>query len=154
MFATLVCLGSTSRCWHCCPYTIRWQRASLSFAAQQVQRRASATYRLEQHFCAAAAIRCDEERDTIAALSSGSGRCGVALLRVSGPRAGQTPDPTSGLSVGWPKRLKRLSLCRSSTAEPITSYTTSARTKTSGELRLFSQLPESACKTHFFLCTR
>ncbi|KAL3155534.1 hypothetical protein ABBQ38_011086 [Trebouxia sp. C0009 RCD-2024] len=89
MFATLVCLGSTSRSWHCCPSIIRWQRASLSFAAQQVQRRASATYRLEKHFCAAAAIHCDEERDTIAALSSGSGRCGVALLRVSGPRADQ-----------------------------------------------------------------
>ena len=28
------------------------------------------------------------QRDTIAALSSGSGRCGVALLRVSGPLAG------------------------------------------------------------------
>ncbi|KAL0024887.1 hypothetical protein WJX77_000062 [Trebouxia sp. C0004] len=32
-------------------------------------------------------VTADVERDTIAALSSGSGRCGVALLRVSGPLA-------------------------------------------------------------------
>ncbi|KAL0043981.1 hypothetical protein WJX82_011176 [Trebouxia sp. C0006] len=33
------------------------------------------------------AVTTDVEHDTIAALSSGSGRCGVALLRVSGPLA-------------------------------------------------------------------
>ena len=39
-------------------------------------------------------------RDTIAALSSGAGRCGVALLRVSGPEAGKHIDHT----VKWSTR--------------------------------------------------
>lgn len=38
------------------------------------------------------AVTTDVEHDTIAALSSGSGRCGVALLRVSGPLAGADND--------------------------------------------------------------
>ena len=37
-------------------------------------------------------VTADVERDTVAALSSGSGRCGVALLRVSGPLAGADND--------------------------------------------------------------
>ena len=37
-------------------------------------------------------VTADIERETIAALSSGSGRCGVALLRVSGPLAGADND--------------------------------------------------------------
>ena len=41
------------------------------------------------------AVTTDVERDTIAALSSGSGRCGVALLRVSGPLAGADNDHRS-----------------------------------------------------------
>lgn len=32
----------------------------------------------------------EDARDTIVALSSGSGRAGVAVIRVSGPRAGET----------------------------------------------------------------
>lgn len=40
-------------------------------------------------------LTTDVERDTIAALSSGSGRCGVALLRVSGPLAGADNDHRS-----------------------------------------------------------
>ena len=95
MFASLVLYGSTSRCWHCGPSIVRWQGARLSFVAPEFRRRLSATYRLGQLYCAAAASYRDDERDTIAALSSGSGRCGVALLRVSGPRAGRTPDQES-----------------------------------------------------------
>ena len=41
------------------------------------------------------AVTTDVERDTIAALSSGSGRCGIALLRVSGPLAGADNDHRS-----------------------------------------------------------
>ncbi len=40
-------------------------------------------------------LTTDVQRDTIAALSSGSGRCGVALLRVSGPLAGADNDHRS-----------------------------------------------------------
>lgn len=87
MLARLVRFGPRSTDWRRV-VPLRGQHAYLSFVAPQVSlRRLTSTCGSARHCCAASVTRLDE-RDTIAALSSGSGRCGVALLRVSGPQAG------------------------------------------------------------------
>ena len=63
-------------------------------AAQRILRTSAAIQRDSAQACSAA-----NDWDTITALSSGSGRCGVALLRVSGPRAGGNTDQTNCLTI-------------------------------------------------------
>ena len=68
----------------------QWHHYALPFAEPGSSlRRDPARGRSTTARAAAGDVEVDEGNDTIAALSSGSGRCGVALLRVSGPRAGK-----------------------------------------------------------------
>lgn len=85
--------------------------------------------------------------DTIAALSSGAGRCGVALLRVSGPRAGAQLITAQNVNLDCFGRLFCVN-CRSSvekcpaTPQGITG-TQKSGTQTCSETYL---LPQSASK--------
>ena len=61
------------------------QRVRVYFASEQRDSQNLRSFNAAQTFDTQSA---EHSRDTIAALSSGAGRCGVALLRVSGPEAG------------------------------------------------------------------
>ncbi|XP_017567592.1 tRNA modification GTPase GTPBP3, mitochondrial [Pygocentrus nattereri] len=61
--------------------------------------------------CASSASSTAEPADTIFALSSGQGRCGVAVVRVTGPAAGGALRRVAGLSCGLP--APRTALLRS-----------------------------------------
>lgn len=93
MWASFVRFGPENVLWHRAGAFACRQHPLLSSVASTVRLRPAALAVHSGHLCCAAFVApLDEQRDTIAALSSGSGRCGVALLRVSGPGAGETSD--------------------------------------------------------------
>ncbi|KAL7867235.1 hypothetical protein AOLI_G00150490 [Acnodon oligacanthus] len=61
--------------------------------------------------CASSASGAAEPADTVFALSSGQGRCGVAVVRVTGPAAAGALRSVAGLSCGLP--APRTALLRS-----------------------------------------
>ena len=126
MWASFVRFGPGHVLWHRAGASSCRQYPLLSSIASTVRLRPSALAIHSGHLCCAASVApLDEQRDTIAALSSGSGKCGVALLRVSGPGAGETSDQKFLLGLC---RLTLLKSCRPSTAELVAGYQTATQT--------------------------
>ncbi|MBI4184009.1 MAG: tRNA uridine-5-carboxymethylaminomethyl(34) synthesis GTPase MnmE [Proteobacteria bacterium] len=57
--------------------------------------------------------------DTIFAVATGMGRAGIAVMRISGPRAGEALRALSGRAAGAPRRLVRVALREPGSGEPL-----------------------------------